>query len=136
MVNLFDEVGGHELSKLVSDGLFAVLSESTEPLLDWLCSLFDIQGVLDHLPGDSRHVGRFPSEDVLVCPEEGEERAFLFVIELCPDQSCFGRIDRVKCDFLDVLVGADSRFSCFLGWNFSFIPKGGHGETDTNPLGL
>ena len=38
MVNLFDEVGGHELSKLVSDGLFAVLSESAEPLLDQLPS--------------------------------------------------------------------------------------------------
>ena len=68
------------------------MSESAKPLLDRLSSLFDIQGVLDHLPGDSRHVERFPSKDVLVCPEEGDERAFLFVIELCPDQSRFGRI--------------------------------------------
>ena len=90
MVNLFDEVGGHELSKLVSDGLFVVLSESAEPLLDWLCSLFDVQGVLDHLPGDSRHVGRFPSKDVLVCLKEGDERAFLFVVETCPDHSRLG----------------------------------------------
>src|SRR6266508_1133405 len=110
MVNLFDEVGGHELSKLVSDGLFATLSESVEPLLDRLCSLFDVQGVLDHLPGDSRHVGRFPSKDVQVCPEEGDERAFLFIIELCPDQSHFGQIRLVERDFLDALVSADSKF--------------------------
>ena len=77
MVNLFDEVGGHELSKLISDGLFAVLSKSVEPLFDRFCSLFDIQGLLDHLPGDSRHVRRFPSKDVLVCLEEGDECAFL-----------------------------------------------------------
>ena len=84
MVNLFDEVGGHELIKLVYDGHFVVLSESAEPLLDRLCPLFDVQGVLDHLLGNSRHVRRFPSKYALVCPEEGDECAFLFVIELCP----------------------------------------------------
>ena len=85
MVDLFDEVGGRELCELVSDGLFAVLRESVESLLNWFCSFFDIEGVLDHLPGDTRHVGGFPSEDVLVYPKEGDERAFLFVIEFCPD---------------------------------------------------
>ena len=136
MVNLFDEFSGHELRELVSNGLFAVLSELAEPLLDWLCSFFVIKGVLDHLPGDTRHVGRLPSEDVLVCPEEGDERAFLFIIELCPNQSHFGRIGQVERDFLDVLVGADSRFSCFLGRNFSFVPKGGRSESEASLLGL
>src|SRR5438132_12900277 len=120
----------------MSDGLLAVMSESAKPLLDWLYSLFDIQGVLDHLPGDSMHVGRFPSKDVLVCPDEGDERVFLFVIELCPDQSRFGWIDRVECDFLDVLAGADSRFSCFFDRNFHFVLNGGRGEADAIPLGL
>ena len=50
MVNLLDEVYGRELRELVSDGPFSVLRESTETLLDWLCSLFDVQAMLDHLP--------------------------------------------------------------------------------------
>ena len=92
MVNLLDEVSDRELSELVSDGLFTVLSESAEPLLDRLCSLFDTQGVLYHLLGDSRNVRRFPSKDILVCPKEDDERAFLFVTELCPDQGHLGWI--------------------------------------------
>ena len=85
MVNLLDEVGGRELRELASDGLFAVLRESVKSLLDRLCYLFDIQAVLDHLPWDTRHVGRFPSKNILVCLEEGDERAFLFITEPCPD---------------------------------------------------
>src|SRR5438105_15207583 len=114
MVNLLDEVGGRELRELVSDGLFAVLSESVKWLLDWLCSLFDIQAVLDHLPWDTRHVRRFPSKNILVCLEEGDDSAFLFVSEPRPDQCRLGRIGWVEHDFLDVLVGADPRLGCFL----------------------
>src|SRR5438132_10461340 len=107
MVNLPNEVGGCELRELVSDGLFAVLRESAESLLDRFCSLFDIQAVLDHLPWDTRHVGRFPSKNILVRLEEGEERAFLFVVEPCPDQSRLGQTGWVEHNLLDVLVGAD-----------------------------
>ena len=85
MVYFFDEVGSRELGKLVSDSLFAVLRESAESLLDRFCSFFDIEGVFDHLPTDTRNVGGFPSEDALVSSKKGDERAFLFFIELCPD---------------------------------------------------
>src|SRR5438034_5279251 len=120
----------------ISDGLFSVLRESTETLLDRLCSLFDVQAMLDHLPWNSRHVGRFPSEDVLVCLEEGGEHAFLFVIEACPDQSRLGRIGRVERDLLDILVGTDPSLGCFLRWNFLLVLKGGSGESDGVPNGL
>ena len=40
--------------------------------------------VLDHLPGDSGHIRRFPCKHVSVCPEEGDERIFLFLPQLCP----------------------------------------------------
>src|SRR5437016_4791907 len=109
MVNLLDEVDGCELRELVSDGLFVVLRESMKSLLDRLCSLFEIQVVLEHLPWDTRHVGRFPSKNILVCLEEGDERAFLFVTEPCPNQCRLVRISRVEHDLLDVLVGADPR---------------------------
>src|SRR5437016_7551203 len=136
MVNLPDEVGGRELRELISDGLFAVLCESADSLLDRLCSLFEIQAMLDHLPSDTRHVRRFPSKNIMVCLEEGDERAFLFVIEPCPDQSHPGRIDRVEHDFLDILVGVDPRLGCFLRWNLTLLLEGGSGESDGTPVGL
>src|SRR6266542_6630984 len=92
--------------------------------------------MLDHLPWNPRHVRRFPSEDVLVCLEEGDKHAFLFVVEACPDQSLLGWIGRVERDLLDILVGADPSFGCFLCWNFSFILKDGGGEPDGVPIGL
>ena len=125
MVDFFDEVGGRELGKLIFDGLFMVLRESAESLLDRFCSFFDVEGVLDHLPGDTRHVGGFPREDILVCPKEGDERAFLFVIELCPDQSRLGRIGQVEHDLFELLVETDPRLRCFPSWNLSFLLKGG-----------
>jgi hypothetical protein len=41
--------------------------------------------VLSQLSGDSRHIGRNPSEDVSVVPEEAGEREFLFEVEVGPD---------------------------------------------------
>ena len=136
MVNFLDEVGGRELHELISDGLFAVLRESAKSLLDRLCSLFDIQAVLDHLPWDTRHVGRFPSKNILVRLEEGDKSAFLFVIEPCPDRSHLGRINRVEHDFLDVLVSDDPRLGCFLSWNLSLLLEGGSSESNGTPIGL
>ena len=136
VVNLPDEVCGRGLRELISDGLFSVLRESSETLLDRLCSLFDVYAMLDHLSWDSRHVGRFPSEDILVCLEEGDERAFLFVIEACPDQGRLGRIRRVERDLLDILVGTDPSLGYFLCWNFSLVLKGGSGEPDRVPVDL
>src|SRR6266498_3177409 len=93
--------------------------------------------MLDHLPWNPRHVGRFPSEDVLVCLEEGDERAFLFVVEACPDQSHLGWVGHVERDFLDILIGADqSRLGCLLCWNFSLVLMGGGGEPDGVPVSL
>ena len=92
--------------------------------------------MLDQLPWNPRHVGRFPSEDVLVCLEEGDERAFLFIVETCPDHSRLGWIGRVERDLLDILFGADPSFGCFLCWNFSLVLKGGGGEPDGVPVGL
>src|SRR6266542_2708217 len=92
--------------------------------------------MLDHLPWNPRHVGRFPSEDVLVYLKEGDEGAFLFVIEACPDQSRLGRIGRVERDLLDILVGTDPSLGCFLCWNFPLILKGSSGESDAVLLGL
>ena len=136
MVNLLNELGSRELRELVSDGLFAILRESAKSLPDQLCSLFDIQAVLDHLLWDNRHVERFPSKNILVCLEKGDEGAFLFVTEPCPNQCRLGLIGQVEHDLLDILVGADPRLSCFLCWNLPLLLEGGGGEPNGIPLGF
>ena len=47
----------------------------------------DPQTVLSQPPGNSRHVGGFPCEDVPVLTEELDERLFLFGVECCRDMS-------------------------------------------------
>jgi hypothetical protein len=60
----------------------------------------DLQMVLDHLPGDPRHLRRFPCEHVGICLEEGDERDFLFLIQITRDASGLGGI-RAEPDGLD-----------------------------------
>ena len=100
MVDFIDEVRGRELCELIFDGFFSVLCESAKSLLDWFSSFFYVKGVLDHLPGDTRHVGGFPRKDILVCPKEGDERAFLFWVKLVPIRA--------------VLAGSNESSSIFL----------------------
>jgi hypothetical protein len=52
----------------------------------------DLQMVLDHLPGDPRHLRRFPCEYVGICLEEGDERDFLFLLQIPRDASSLGGI--------------------------------------------
>jgi hypothetical protein len=56
--------------------------------------------VLDHLPGDPRHLRRLPCEDVGICLEEGDEREFLFFLQITRNASGLGGI-RVELDGLD-----------------------------------
>ena len=48
--------------------------------------------VLDHLPRDPGHIRRLPSKDVIICPEEGDERAFLFRIEVAANLDGLRRV--------------------------------------------
>jgi hypothetical protein len=48
--------------------------------------------VLDHLPGNPRHLRRFPCEYVSICLEEGDERDFLFLLQITRDASGLGGI--------------------------------------------
>jgi hypothetical protein len=52
----------------------------------------DLHMVLDHLPGDPRHLRRFPCEYVGICLEEGDERDFLFLLQIARDASGLGGI--------------------------------------------
>jgi hypothetical protein len=57
--------------------------------------------VLDHLPGDPRHLRRLPCEHVSICLEEGDEREFLFFLQITRNVSSLGGI----CAELDGLDG-------------------------------
>jgi hypothetical protein len=48
--------------------------------------------VLDHLPGDPRHLRRLPCEHVGICLEEGDEREFLFFLQITRNASGLGGI--------------------------------------------
>jgi hypothetical protein len=56
--------------------------------------------VLNHLPGDPRHLRRFPCEHVSICLEEGDECEFLFLLQITRNASGLGGI-RAKPDGLD-----------------------------------
>ena len=52
----------------------------------------DLQAVLDHLPGDPRHMRRLPCEHVGICLEEGDEREYLFLVQITRNASGLGAI--------------------------------------------
>jgi hypothetical protein len=52
----------------------------------------DLQMVLDHLPGDPRHLRRLPCKHVSICLEEGDEREFLFFTQISRYASSLGGI--------------------------------------------
>jgi hypothetical protein len=56
--------------------------------------------VLNHLPGDPRHLRRFPCKNVDICLEEGDEREFQFLLQIACDAGGLGRI-RANLDGLD-----------------------------------
>lgn len=71
-------------------------------LLDWLCALDDIDGVLGKFPWDTRHVNRLPSKDVPIFMEELDERAFLLGRKVDRDLSSLGWVLWVDRDLLGV----------------------------------
>jgi hypothetical protein len=62
--------------------------------------------VLDHLPRDPRHVGRFPSEHIIICPEESNELEFLLRRKVGPDMSNLIGIGLIDVDRFGSLVSS------------------------------
>ena len=61
--------------------------------------------MLDHLPGDPKHIRRLPCEHVLVCLEEGDELEFLFGVNIGSNLNCLGWFRRVEGHCLDATIG-------------------------------
>jgi hypothetical protein len=55
------------------------------PLLDRSGVRVDPQMMLNHLPRDPRHLRWLPGKHINISPEEGDEREFLFVVQITRD---------------------------------------------------
>jgi hypothetical protein len=55
------------------------------PLLDRSGIGVDLQMVLNHLPRDPRHLRWLPGKHIDISPEEGDEREFLFTVQITRD---------------------------------------------------
>jgi hypothetical protein len=82
VMNLFDEAGVQQLPDLLSDEVLPLNRLSPRLLIHRFGIRVDLQMVLDHLPGDPRHLRRLPCEHVGICLEEGDEREFLFFLQI------------------------------------------------------
>jgi hypothetical protein len=72
-----------------------------ELLLDRSCGLVDFKCVLRQLPGDTRHIGWTPCENVSVVPEETGQCEFLFGVEVGPDDNFLGCVGQAESNLLD-----------------------------------
>jgi hypothetical protein len=78
VVDLPDEVSVKQLFNLFSDKVLLLHGLLPGLLLDWSGVRVDFQIVLNHLPGDPRHLRWLLSKHVYISPEEGDKREFLF----------------------------------------------------------
>jgi hypothetical protein len=79
-MDLFDEASVQQLSDLLTDEVLPLNGLYPRLLTHRFGVRVDLQMVLDHLPGDPRHLRRFPCKHVGICLEEGNECEFLFLL--------------------------------------------------------
>jgi hypothetical protein len=96
--------------------LFSIFYKSLELLLDRSCSLVDFKSVPSQLPGDARHIGWTPCEDVSIVPEEAGECEFLFGVEVGPDEDFLGCVGQAEANLIDGWTWVQSRACTLLLW--------------------
>ena len=89
MKDFNNKPGCQEPGHLLTNGLASLLVKPPKKLLDWLKLRINIESVLSEFSRYTRHVRRFPCEDVLVLTDELDERAFLFGIQIGTDTEIF-----------------------------------------------
>jgi hypothetical protein len=99
-MDLIDEASVQQLLDLLTDEVLPLNGLSPRLMTHRFGVRVDLQMVLDHLPGDPRHLRRFPCEYANIYLEEGDERDFLFLLQVTRDACGLGGI-RAKLDGLD-----------------------------------
>jgi hypothetical protein len=91
-MDLFDEASVQQLLDLLTNEILPLNGLSPRLLTHRFGIRVDLQMVFDHLPGDPRHLRWFPCEYVGLCLEEGNERDFLFLLQIACDVGGLGGI--------------------------------------------
>ena len=86
MVNLLDESGRQKLVDLLANDLALLLVESAQPLLHWLGTGSNLQGVLGDFPRYAWYVRGTACKQVGVRTEKVDEHSFLFGVDVGADR--------------------------------------------------
>jgi hypothetical protein len=81
-MDLSYEASIEQLFDFFTDKVLSLNRLLLRPLLDRSSIGVDLQMVLNHLPRDPRHLQRLPGKHVDIIPEEGDEREFIFVVQI------------------------------------------------------
>jgi hypothetical protein len=111
-VDLPDEASIKQLNFL-SDKILPLNGLLPGLLLDRPSVRVDFQMVLNHLPLDPRYLRQLPGKHVHISPEEGDEREFLFAIQIPHDADGL-RYIRPNLNSLhgDVLFAGEMHVGC------------------------
>jgi hypothetical protein len=85
MVDLPDEASVKYLFNLFSDKVLSLYELLSEHLLDWSAIGVGLQMVLNHISRDPRYLRRLLDKHVYISSEEGDEREFLFIVQIPHD---------------------------------------------------
>jgi hypothetical protein len=82
VVDLPYDASVEQLLDFFTDGVLLLNKLLLRPLLDWSGVGVNLQMVLNHLHGDPRHLRWLPGKHVDISLEDGDEREFLFVVQI------------------------------------------------------
>jgi hypothetical protein len=85
VVDLLYEASVEQLLNFFTNEVLLLNGLLPRPLLDWSGVGVDLQMVLNHLPRDPGHLRRLLGKHVNISPEEGDERVFLFAVQITRD---------------------------------------------------
>jgi hypothetical protein len=106
-----------KLRDFLLDGCFLIRRETTQPLLNRFGTFIKINSVLSQLSRDTWHIGRIPSEDIVVVPKKVSEREFLFLRKVSTDGHHLGGITRAEINLHNIRLLRWERMVGFLAGN-------------------
>jgi hypothetical protein len=101
VVDLLYEASIEQLLDFFTDDVLPLNGLLPGPLLDRSGVGVDLHMMLNHLPRDPRHLRWLPGKHVNISSEEGDEREFLFAVQITQDT---GSLSSLSPD-LDDLYG-------------------------------